>query len=182
MCKIDFVVFESSDKKDGKYLKDFLGIKAFENTESFARLKRIARKCASLTCASEDARSNFEFAASVRVEGEGMGTPAVDAKVSTGDERENMGMRSTYANRRYRHRNLQRELERENRVFQAKCHPTCIPLLPAQLWKHKRGGMHHHFFDIFNNLLRPLPQTLGGGKLQYYCIHLRESLNRDFLH
>ena len=30
MCKIDFVVFESSDKKDGKYLKDFLGIKVCE--------------------------------------------------------------------------------------------------------------------------------------------------------
>ena len=149
------------------------------NVESFARWKSNARKSARLTCVCEDARSNFESAASGRVEG---GTPAVDAKVSTGDERENMGMRSTYANRRYRHRNLQRELERENRVFQAKCHPSCIPSSLHNCGNIKGEECITIFFDIFNNLLRPLPQTLGGGKLQYYCIHLRESLNRDFLH
>ena len=55
------------------------------NVESFARWKSNARKCASLTCVSGDVRSNFESAASGMV-----GTPAVDAKVSTGDERENM--------------------------------------------------------------------------------------------
>ena len=178
MCKIDFVVLEGSDKKDGKYLKDFLGIKVCEMS-SHSPVGKVMR---------ESVRDSHVLARMLgvtlspphwggRVEG---GTPAVDAKVSTGDERENMGMRSTYANRRYRHRNLQRELERENRVFQAKCHPSCNP---SSL--HNCGNIKGEecitIFLTSSIICCGLVLRLWEEE-SCNIIHLRESSNRYFLH